>query len=185
MPRRSASASASVLVCAAALVVGAHDLACARAIDHHTEYAQGTDFAAIRTYAWVADADVIAASRDAEALRDPAAIERMIRAAVDREMATKGLTVATQESADVLLMFTVGLREDNVAFGINASFGLTYHSGEHASHQHGELSIDVFERASREHIWHGSAAKRIDEDDRAAALIDEAVALILSEFPPR
>lgn len=182
MPRRPLSAS--VLACTFALVATTLAPACATQIDHHSEYADGTDFAAIRTYAWVADENIIAASRDAEELRDPAAAEAMIRAAVERELAKKGLEKAPQESADVLLMFTVGIREDNVAFGINASFGLTYHSGQHASHQHGELSIDVFERASREHVWHGSAEKRIDEDDRPADLINGAVALILSEFPP-
>jgi len=49
----------------------------------------------------------------------------------------------------------------------------------------GTLSLEFFERTSHEAAWVGWASKRITGADDPEALIQEAVARILEEFPTR
>ncbi|MCA9635877.1 MAG: DUF4136 domain-containing protein [Myxococcales bacterium] len=180
MPRRRPVLAALALALAAVLAP-----ACASRIQHHTQYSEDVDFGRIQTYAWIRDAGIIDLSPDAAQLKDPARVEGMIREAVDRELANKGLRQVAHDEADVLVMFTLGIRTLEVAIGTNAvEYGLVWHSKESEIHQRGELSLDIFDRASKAHIWHGSAEKRITEDDEPAVLVDRAAVLILSEFPP-
>lgn len=162
------------------------ELACAPRVHHHSEYARGHDFAGLRTYAWIRDDGIIAESPDAGYLKDPAAAERRIREAVDRNLAARGYTRVDPEAADFLVSFAIGMRASEWALGYNAQeYGLVWHARDSELHRKGELAIDLFDRATHAHIWHGSAARRIESDDNLGELVDRAVALILADFPPR
>jgi uncharacterized protein DUF4136 len=56
-----------------------------------------------------------------------------------------------------------------------------------AMYTEGMLSVDVFDNATREPVWHGWARKAIVGSDikNPEATIAEAVAAILADFPPR
>ncbi len=45
--------------------------------------------------------------------------------------------------------------------------------------------VDIFENTEKEAIWHGSATKRLSRDNGTQELIDEAVTVLLAEFPDR
>ena len=45
--------------------------------------------------------------------------------------------------------------------------------------------VDIFENTEKEAIWHGSATKRLSRDNGTPQLIDEAVTVLLAEFPDR
>ena len=159
--------------------------ACANRIHHHAEYERGRDYSALRTYAWITDAPMIGQSPDAANLKDPAAAEARIRGAVEHQLGARGFTKVPREGADFLVAFSLGLRVTEVALGYNAEeFGLVWHSKGGETHRKGELSIDLFDPKTRAHIWHGSAAKQITESDDPGTLVDQAAALILSQFPP-
>ena len=49
----------------------------------------------------------------------------------------------------------------------------------------GTLAVDIFENTDKEAIWHGSASKRLSQDNGTLELIDEAVTALLAEFPDR
>jgi len=109
------------------------------------------------------------------------------------------------ESADFVLAFTVGSREEikvdsypSMSAGY-AGYGYPRHWGgwggayygvgtETSVRQYtkGMLAIDVFDVASRRPVWHGVATKTIYESDRedASGTIKAAVDAILAGFPP-
>ncbi|MEZ4453338.1 MAG: DUF4136 domain-containing protein [Nannocystaceae bacterium] len=159
--------------------------ACAPRVHHHTEYARDVDFSALRTYAWIRDDGIIAESPDAGYLKDPASAERTIRDDVDHVLQSKGYAKVAPGEADFLVSFAIGMRETEWALGYNAEeFGLVYHARDSELHRKGELAIDLFDRASKAHIWHGSAARKIEPDADLKALVEQAVALILADLPP-
>ena len=159
--------------------------ACAAKLRAHAEYDRERDYTGLGTYAWLRDDALLDQSPDAALLRDPAAVEARIRAAVDAQLAARGYAAAAREEADFLVTFTLGVRVTEVAVGYNAAdYGLLWHAKDGELHRKGELSIDLFDPRTRRHLWHGSAAKRITDADDPAALIDQAVALILAQFPP-
>ena len=125
---------------------------------------------------------------------------------VESALGTKGYRlIPDAESADFVLAFTVGSREEikvdsypSMSAGY-AGYGYPRHWGgwggayygvgtETSVRQYtkGMLAIDVFDVASRRPVWHGVATKTIYESDRedAGGTIQAAVDAILEGFPP-
>ncbi|MEQ8734437.1 MAG: DUF4136 domain-containing protein [Rhodospirillaceae bacterium] len=164
---------------------------CASQITAWSDYDPSRDFSSIRTYAWASDEPFLHPTSDephATPLND-----RRIRRAVEHEMAQKGITKTSTETADIVISFTVGTREK-----IRTSTeGTVWYRSRYWRHDYivldeplletyteGTLAIDIFDRLSREQVWHGWASERIRAEDDVEALINKAVAEILKAFPP-
>jgi len=105
--------------------------------------------------------------------------------------------VADGLAADFLLSFTVGSREkigpeeyssELSGVGGRGGWATAYYGGsDGAAYTQGMLAIDILDAKERQPVWHGVAGKRIADDDREdmARVINEIVASILDEFPPR
>ena len=150
----------------------------------------GANFSAYRTYAWM---NTDALIWPAGAPRDISALTvRRIREAIDSTLSKKGYSkVDSASQANFVVAFTVGTRDRLSA----ESYPLPYRGPwmwewrgsdvELHTYLEGNLSIDIFDGATNQPVWHGWATKVITDADKAnpGPVIDRAVARILLPFP--
>ena len=154
------------------------------------------------TYAWLNELPLLESSAVAPSVVNPLNQQR-IRFAVEQELRRKGYREAPAGEADLLVGFSLGARDRVRVQQFYNDFGFRsygHHSrfgrfgpgfggfGGGASVRtvtEGILVVDIFDNASKEAIWHGSASKRVSRDSGARELIDEAVAALLEQFPDR
>lgn len=151
------------------------------------------DFSGYRTFAWISEHPM----RVGPAIADPRdSVEPMIMSAVRANLEDKGFQyVHDASTSDFVVSFTVGSREKarpegyaDPKAGTRWSWGTDYQPGaEGATYTQGVLAIDILDSAQRRRVWHGVAARRIDEQHREdmGRLIDSVTGSILADFPPR
>lgn len=151
------------------------------------------DFAIYKTFTWIANEPLIRPIDDRYV--SPLNAQR-IRKAIESGLLELGFRkVGDRAAADFIVSFTVGARDKIDVDSYPATYrdgwitGWPYYGDSIDVHTYTEgiLAIDIFDRERRLPVWHGVAKKRISGSDRgnASRLIQEAVALILSEFPPQ
>ncbi len=176
---------------------------CATGFEAIYDHDRAHDFSAYRTFAWISPRPMIVGATN----RIPSPLlEPRIMAAIDDALRAKGYTKDyAAESADFVLSFTVGSREEikvdsypTMGGGYGAYRGYPGHWGwggayyghgtERTVRQYteGMLAIDVFDVKERKPVWHGVASKTISDSDRRdmEGPIKAAVAAILAGFPP-
>lgn len=164
--------------------------------DHDPEH----DFSAYQTFAWISARPMMVGAT--AGARNPL-VEPRVMSAISDALVTKGYTkVDEAKSADFVLSFTVGSREEiridsyptgyggYGAYGRRGGWGGAYYGyGGHTSvrqYTRGVLAIDIFDVKKRQPVWHGVADKTISESDREdmVGTIKAAVDAILAGFPP-
>jgi hypothetical protein len=151
------------------------------------------DFSDYRTFAWISEHPM----RVGPAVADPRdSIEPMIMAAIRLNLENKGFRFIDDASTpDFVVSFTVGSREKarpegyaDPKAGTHWSWGTDYQAGAvGATYTQGVLAIDILDSAERRRVWHGVAARRIDEQhlEDMGPVIDSVTGSILAGFPPR
>jgi hypothetical protein len=167
--------------------------ACAATLRVDSDFDASVDFGHYRSFAWIREDPLI------QSAANPARVsplnQRRIQLAIESELLAKGFTLSgDRAAADFVVSYTVGSRDkiDVVSYPTpfvwNGRWGGAYygHELDVRPYREGQLAIDVFDGATHQPVWHGSATKRISESDRqnAKAQIDAAVAAILARFPP-
>ncbi len=159
-------------------------LAGCSAIRTGSDHDYAADFQSYRTYAWITEElTLIGPGTDNPRVRNEEN-EKLIRAAIDRAMENRGYRKVDLADADLVVTFAVGLRPDIRIEGADTQYGLFTGKGESQKYWEGRLSIDLFERESRRHVWHGWARKPLDRGADPKEVIDEAVAAVMKHFPP-
>jgi hypothetical protein len=149
-----------------------------------SEFDLAADFQTYRSYAWVTEELTLIGSGTGNSRVRTEANEKLIREAIDRELAKHGYQKVDMAEAELVVTFAVGLREQIRIEGASTTYGLLASTGETPKYYEGSLTIDLFERATRRHIWHGWGREPLDRGSDAKAVIDEAVAEIMKHFPP-
>ncbi len=183
--------------------------ACASTLKSSVDVADHAEFGELRTYAWITDQPIFASNAVSPEVVNPLN-EQRIRAAIEEQLENKGYRRVSIDQADFVVAFTLGARErvrvqqyyNNLGYGYYGyhrgfgrfgrgigGFGRGFDGfGSSVSVRtftEGILVVDIFENTAKEAIWHGSATKRLSRDDGTRGLIDEAVAVLLAEFPDR
>jgi hypothetical protein len=165
--------------------------ACASMSVSSSKYPQA-DFSGYMSYAWIAEDPLI--RPPGEQPQISALTVRRIREATEAELAAKGYTkVEAPARAGFVVAFTVGTRDriDTQSYPdpyrgpwLWRSYGS---QTELRVYNEGTLSIDIFDGATRQPVWHGRARKEVTSADVAdpGPVIQQAVAAILREFPSR
>jgi hypothetical protein len=175
--------------CAVALLLLA---GCASFLSVNSDKYPQADFSGYRSYAWI-DSDPQIRPRGEQA-RISALTSRRIREAIEMELAAKGYNaVGAASAADFIVAFTVGTRDRIDAQSYPAPFRGPWlwdwyvNQTDLRVYREGTLSIDIFDGATRQPVWHGRARKEITGADEAdpGPVIRSAVAAILGEFPSR
>ena len=161
------------------------------------------DFSGYKTFAWISANPM----KVGPSVQSPnPLLEPRIMRATEGALAAKGFTqVAEPKSADFVLLFTVGSREQikvqntypTMSVGYATGYpshwgwGASYHccarDTEVRQYTTGILAIDVFDVQEKRPVWHGAASKTINQSDREniEATVKAAVDAILAGFPPQ
>ena len=167
-----------------------------------TDFDDDVDFSALTSYAWIESdrSDLAAGGLDATA------IDGMIRHAVDRQLAAKGCAVAGEgRPADFHIMHHASVERKVQVLSIQmpppsgdlnrwfyrpppppAYRGTS--STEMYEYDAGTLVLTMLDPTTQRPIWQGrteSAVVRNRTDEQRRARIDEVIAALLADFPPR
>jgi len=163
---------------------------CASAIDVRTDYFPEAKFATYRTFSFMPERSLRVA---ATAPVSPLLEGRLISAATATLTSNGYRRVDDPNQADFVVSFTLGARDKIRVNSYPTSYrgswawgGPQLHEVDVRNYTEGTLAIDIFDVATHQPVWFGSASKTISNADRAnpTPLINEVVGAILGKFPP-
>ncbi len=164
----------------------------ALAQDVRYNFDKSVNFAAFKTYKWVA-------IKGATPLSD--LVDRQVKAVVDAELATKGLTRSDSDTADLYVGYqaAVGQEKEYTSFDSGWGYGPGYghgwygggggmSSGQTSTIHVGQLALDMY--ASKPHtlVWRGVASKTLDTEakpEKQEKNLKKAIAKVLKNYPPK
>lgn len=174
--------------------------ACASGFEAMYDHDPAQDFSAYKNYSWISDHPMIVG--ETSRIPNPL-LETRIMETVEAGMAARGFSkVDDSESADFVLSFTIGSREEiridsypsmygSYSYPRGRGWGGAYYGYSTETnvrqYQQGMLALDVFDVAEHRPVWHSVATKSITESDRKKLdeTVQAAVDAILSGFPPK
>jgi hypothetical protein len=149
--------------------------------DVKSNYMPGTDFSKFHTYKWV----------DVEGGRHPNQIvDAEIRQSVDAQLASKGLTKATGDTADLLVGYQIAVDQEKQWNAYGMGGGVRWGGMGTATQSTlnvGTLALDMYDPASKQLVWQGTATKTIDpssNQEKNQKNLNKAMAKLLKNFPP-
>jgi len=161
------------------------------------KYSPDANFSKYKTYKWLPIENT--------AQLDPLTGQQL-KAAIDSELAKKGLVKTEVGEADLLIDYQVAFRK---AMEWNAStempgVGVYVLEGRRWDYdpttrpigtttttetlQIGDFGLDIYDAAERRLVWRGDAAKTIEADvspDKRKKNIEKGVAKLLKDYPPK
>lgn len=159
----------------------------------HSDFDPAVDFGRYTTFSWISDRPLIRPRGQDGMYVSPLDMQR-IRSAIQSELTARGYRfLDDNRNVDFVVSFTVGARDkidvDAYPAPYRGPWRWPYYGDAVRVHTYTEglLAIDIFDGEMRRPVWHGLARKRISGSDSVMAgrLIQEEVAAILHEFPPR
>jgi len=161
------------------------------------KYEHNAKFSKYRTYKWLAV--------DNTAQLDPLT-DQQLKAAIDAELAKKGLIKTEEAQADLLIGFQVAFKKA-MEWGASTEMpgpGVYVLEGRRWDYdptthpigttttietlQIGDFGLDMYDAARRQLVWRGDAAKTIEADVTPAKRkknIEKSVAKLLKDYPPK
>lgn len=173
--------SLRILILAALSLVLFVPVACTKQLKAETQYVEGTDFSTYQTYRWISDDLVLIQAGSGDPRIRTIENETRIRAAVERQLEAKGLRKVDSEDAQLILAFTVGTKVRYKLEGGGTDLDII--TGEGASVTRGTLTLYMFDHASQTQIWSAWTKKDLEPGTDPDAVINTAVAVLLSELP--
>jgi Domain of unknown function (DUF4136) len=179
-----------VLLSLALLLCGAAE---GFAQDVRYNFDKDTDFSKFKTYKWVT-------IKDSDHLNE--LTEKQITAALDAELAKKGLTKTDADNADLYIGYqtAVGSEKQFNSYssgwgtgpgwgrGWYGGYGSTTTTGSTSTIYVGQLDLDMYESAKKELVWRGTVSKTIDpraKPDKQQKNITKSVQKLLKNYPPK
>lgn len=170
--------------------------ACQTPITTHHEYDREARFGEYKSFAWITEDPLIRPVAGVVATNEHFSpfLEKEIRGAVNRNLRARGFQrIRVEEQPDLVLSFSIGARDKIRVDSYPASAGYRHgrhHSGGWVTNVHsyteGILVIDVFDRGTKQVVWHGWATKRLSpqkHSEKRKAAVDRVVDSLLEEFP--
>ena len=178
------------LIVPALLAIGASG---ARAQDVRYNFAKDAKFSDYKTYKWV---DVIKGSDQVNPI-----INNQIKAALEAELATKGLTKTDSDDADLCIGYQTAIGTEkqfnsySTGWGMGPGWGGGWYggmasettSGSTSTIYVGQLALDMYDSKGKNLVWRGLVSKTIDpkaKPDKQEKNIKKAVAKLLKNYPP-
>lgn len=161
--------------------------------DVRYNFDKDTDFSKFKTYKWV----TIKASDHLNELT-----EKQITAALDAELAKKGLTKTDSDSADLYVGYQTAVGSEKQFNSYSSGWGAgpgwgrgwyggagtTTTSGSTSTIYVGQLDLDMYDSAKKELVWRGTVSKTIDpkaKPDKQQKNITKSVEKLLKNYPPQ
>jgi hypothetical protein len=176
-----------------ALVVAATLAGCS-SVKIRTEFDPAAPFASYRSYAWVTSAP---GSEQAAPMRDPR-VRAQVVAALDREMAKKGLVLTSIDASPDFLVSVLGWSNTQIDVqNYGYAYGASYAYGPYGpttvaapvtqvrEYTEGTLLLDFVDAKTKKLVWRGTATDTIASPESVRASIDEAARKLLEAYPPK
>lgn len=147
----------------------------------YAERNPGFELESAKTYAWVTpELMLIQLGKDQPNVRTQDN-EKRIRAAVDREMASRGFSAVARDQAQVLVAFSVGVK---IRYRLEGGDGTAVTTdGVGDAKTKGTLNIYLIDPAKEQEIWHGWTSKWLSKAEDPEVVINEAVRVIMAAYP--
>ena len=147
----------------------------------HYNFMPGTDFSKYHTYKWVEIPGGIHPNQ---------IIDQEIKQAVNNTLATKGLTLATGDTADLYVGYQCSVDQEKQWNAWGSGGRLMGGMGEATSStiSNGTLAVDFYDPTSKQLIWRGSAAQTLNpsgNQQKDMERLNKAVAKLLKNYPPK
>lgn len=161
--------------------------------DVRYNFDKDTDFSKFKTYKWVV-------LKDAPKVDD--ITDKQIKASVDAQLATKGLTKVDDDSANLYVGYQAGVGQEKQFTSYSSGWGYgggwygggwygpggsTTTTGQTSTIYKGQLALDMYDSANHDLVWRGVASKTIDpkaKPDKVEKNMNKAVAKLLKNYPP-
>jgi len=159
--------------------------------DVRYNFAAGQDFSRYKTFKWVQ-------IKGADQLNGLA--DQQLKAAVDAEMAKKGLVASSGDTADLLVGYQVSLGQEKQFTTLDSGWGYGpgwrggwYVGGGGFSTtttetiQVGQVDLDMYDAAQQKLVWRGTVSKSLDtkaKPEKRQKNLAKAMAKLLKNFPP-
>lgn len=162
--------------------------------DTRYNFDRNADFSKFKTYKWVT-------LKNAAQLDN--LLDQQIKAAVDAELAKKGLTKVEDDSANLFIGYqaAVGQEKQFTSYGTDWGYGggwyrggwygpsggMSTTTGQTSTIYVGQLALDMYDSANHSLVWRGLGSKTIDpkaKPDKQQKNLQKAVAKILKNYPP-
>jgi hypothetical protein len=163
--------------------------------DVRYNFDKNTDFSKLRTYKWVT-------IKGAAPVND--ITDKQIIAAVDAELATKGLTKVGDDSANLYIGYQAAIGQEKQFTSYNSDWGygggwyrggwyggmggMSTTTGQTSTIYVGQLAVDMYDSANKDLVWRGVASKTLDpkaKPDKQEKNLKKAVAKLLKNYPPK
>ena len=181
------NAAISQFACLALMMLGT-----AFGQDIRYNFDKNTDFSKFKTYKWVA-------IKDAAKVND--ILDGEIKAAIEKELAAKGLTKVDADPADLYMGYQAAVGEEKqfTSYGTDWGYGSGWYrggwygpsstttTGQTSTIYIGQLAIDMYDTKNHDLVWRGVASKTIDpkaKPDKQQKNITKAVSKLLKKYPP-
>jgi len=171
-------------------------LAAAAALGQDVRYNfdKNADFSKFKTYKWVT-------IKDAAKVND--LTDKQIIAAVDTELATKGLTKTSDDSANLYIGYQAGIGQEKQFTSFSSDWGygggwyrggwyggmggMNTTTGQTSTICVGQLALDMYDSANHDLVWRGLASKTISpkaKPEKQEKNLAKAVRKVLKNYPP-
>lgn len=156
------------------------------------DYDKDANFAAYKTYAWLAVPTDAAGSVQA-ALERNSLLDKRIKESVNANLSAKGYT-ADASNPDFVLLYHTGA-EDKInvtdwGYGYGRyGYGGWYGGGgvDVTQYREGTLILDVIDANAKQLVWRGFATAALNPDapmEKREQRLNDVIAQILTKFPP-
>jgi hypothetical protein len=164
----------------------------AAAQDVRFNYDKSTDFKKFKTYKWV---EIKSSDKDP-------LVDNQIRAAIEAELATKGLTKTESDGADIYVGYQTAINTEKQVNTFSSDFGYgggwgyyrggggmgsTTSSSTTSTLYIGALQIDFYDVATKKAVFRAVGTKTIDtkaKPDKRQKNLAKALTKMLKEYPP-
>jgi hypothetical protein len=157
------------------------------ATDH--DFDEQADFSAYRSFQWIpASAETVADPLEISQLQD-----RRIRAAIERELAGKGIT-AVAGSPNLIVAYSTRTSQKTEVY--DRGYGGYGYRGYHGSYmrptsidvyqyEEGTLIVDLIDAEKKQLVWRGKATGVVGNYENSEKQINEAVQKLFLNYPPK
>ena len=152
-----------------------------------------TDFSKFKTYKWV----VIKGATPVDDLMD-----KQIKAAIDDQLATKGLTKVEGEDANLFVGYqmAIGTEKQFTSYDTGWGYGPGWYgggwygggggmtTGQTTTIYKGQLAVDMYDSAGHSLVWRGVASKTLDPEakpDKRQKNLTKALTKLFKNYPPK
>jgi len=195
LSRRGRTFRVPAFLVAAGLVAA---VAAAQKVKIETHRDEKANFTSLRTYTWLPSPPsprIVAPDAKGDPTLTQEVLGPHIIAAVDRELAARGLTKIESGEPDVKVVYYANLAVNMDAAQLGSYYQYTTGWGVLVGttattstevYERGSVVVDVVSRELNKAIWRGSAATRVNREnnlDKRVARLNEAIADMFEKFP--